>query len=175
MDTLTNESIEQLYREAFLVVAKTVARLGGGLDAAKDIFHDALIIYLEKEREPAFKIQGSPAAYLTGIARILWIRKFNHECRLISIGGPAEGLPVPEDLFPLEDSRPARLLTYLESIGKKCLELLQAFYYEQRSMQEIAETFHYKTRHSASVQKHKCLEKVREELKTSSVYEEAIA
>jgi predicted DNA-binding protein YlxM (UPF0122 family) len=60
-------------------------------------------------------------------------------------------------------------------MGKKCLELLQAFYYEQRSMQEIAETFHYKTRHSASVQKHKCLEKVREELKTSSVYEEAIA
>jgi hypothetical protein len=38
MDTLTNASIEQLYREAFPVVAKTVARLGGGLDAAKDIF-----------------------------------------------------------------------------------------------------------------------------------------
>ena len=175
MDTLTNASIEQLYREAFPVVAKTVARLGGGLDAAKDIFHDALIIYLEKEREPAFKIHGSPAAYLTGIARILWIRKFNHECRLISLGGPAEDLPVPEDLFPLEDSLPARLLTYLESMGKKCLELLQAFYYEQRSMQEIAERFHYKTRHSATVQKHKCLEKVREELKTSSIYEEAIA
>ena len=175
MDTLTNASIEQLYREAFPVVAKTVARLGGGLDAAKDIFHDALIIYLEKEREPAFKIHGSPAAYLTGIARILWIRKFNDECRLISLGESAGDLPVPEDLFPLEDSLPARLLTYLESMGKKCLELLQAFYYEQRSMQEIAERFHYKTRHSATVQKHKCLEKVREELKTSSIYEEAIA
>ena len=175
MDIVTNASIEQLYREAFPVVAKAVARLGGSLDAAKDIFHDALIIYLEKEREPSFKLHGSPAAYLTGIARILWIRKFKHDSRLTSLGMPVKDIPVPEDLFPLEDSLPARLLTYLESMGKKCLELLQAFYYEEQSMQEIAERFHYKTRHSATVQKHKCLEKVREELKTSSIYEKAIA
>ncbi|RYE48368.1 MAG: sigma-70 family RNA polymerase sigma factor, partial [Sphingobacteriales bacterium] len=84
MDTVSNSSIEQLYRDAFPIVAKTVARLGGGLDEAKDIFHDALIIYLEKGREPGFKIKQSPVAYLTGIARILWIRKFNHECRLTS-------------------------------------------------------------------------------------------
>ena len=175
MDSTTDESLEQLYREAFPIVARTVARLGGGLDEAKDVFHDALIIYMEKKGRHAHNIKVSPKAYVSGIARILWIRRFNQHSRLVSIAGSEDDLAIPADFYSLENTLPARLLAYMESAGRKCLELLQAFYYEQKSMQEIAEKFNYKTRHSATVQKHKCLEKVREQFKTASIYEEAIA
>jgi RNA polymerase sigma factor (sigma-70 family) len=174
MATSNTESIEQLYREAFPIVCKAVARLGGDLDAAKDIFHDALIIYLEKERDPAFQIKISAAAYVTGIARILWIRKFKNESRTIGLDDLDQHLKISDEVLPAEDTPQAKLLSHLISTGKKCLELLQAFYYEQRSMQEIAEQFNYKTRHSATVQKHKCIEKVRSEIKKSD-YEKAIA
>lgn len=175
MDTTTDESLEQLYRDSFPAVAKAVARLGGDLDAAKDIFHDALVVYIEKQNTHALDIQTSPKAYLTGIAKILWIRKFNHEMRHTSFDDLSDEFEIPKDFYEAEKSTPRPILSYLESAGKKCLELLQAFYYEQRSLQEITEKFHYKTRHSATVQKHKCLEKVRNQLKTSAVYEEAIA
>lgn len=175
MNSIKNASIEQLYRETFPFVARTVARLGGDLDAAKDIFHDALIIYLEKDRKQANRFTVSPTAYITGIARILWIRKFNLQSRLTSIAESEEELIIPEDFYPMEEIVPVELSAHLESAGKKCLELLSAFYYDQHSMQEIAERFHYKTRHSATVQKHKCLEKIREQLKTSAVHEKATA
>jgi RNA polymerase sigma factor (sigma-70 family) len=175
MHTTTDASLERLYRESFPAVAKVVARLGGDLDAAKDIFHDALVIYLEKQRAHSLNIQTSPKTYLTGIAKILWIKRFNHEMRHTSFDDLPDEPEIPKDFYEVEQTTPRSLLSYLESAGRKCLELLQAFYYEQQSLQEITERFHYKTRHSATVQKYKCLEKVRNEIKNAAVYEEAIA
>jgi DNA-directed RNA polymerase specialized sigma24 family protein len=175
MHTTTDESLEQLYRDTFPAVAKAIARLGGDLDAAKDIFHDALVIYIEKQHGNTLDIKTSSKAYLTGIAKILWIRKFNHEMRHTSFDDLSEEFEMPKDFYEIEKTTPRPVLSYLESAGKKCLELLRAFYYEQQSLQEITAKFHYKSRHSATVQKHKCLEKVRNQLKTSSVYEETVA
>lgn len=175
MDKTTDASIEALYREAFPAVARTIAQMGGDLDTAKDIFHDALIIYIEKERMQAVDTIVSAKAYVVGIARVLWIRKFNRDARHISIAGAEEDFADYQDNDRVQDMLPEDLLASMESAGKKCLEILQAFYYEQSSMQEIAERFQFKSRRSATVQKYKCLEKVREQLKSSAIYEKAIA
>jgi predicted DNA-binding protein YlxM (UPF0122 family) len=50
------------------------------------------------------------------------------------------------------------------------MELLKAFYYDHCSMQEVADRFGFNGRRSATVQKYKCLEKVREEIKTTQAY-----
>ncbi len=173
MDTRTDASIEQLYRCAFPIVARTIARLGGDLETTKDIFHDALIIYLEKSG--TLQLSSSPASYLNGISRILWIKKFKEQSLHTSLNGHEEEIALDDDLYDAEKETPRPILEYLKGAGRKCLELLQAFYYEQRSMQEIAERFSFRSRRSATVQKHKCLEKVRDQLKKSARYEEVTA
>ena len=175
MDQKTDASIEALYREAFPVVARIVAKMGGDLNSARDIFHDALIIYIEKERMQTLGTIVSAKAYVTGIARILWIRKYNRDVMHIPMAGAEEHIADAQVNDRLQDMLPEALLASMESAGIKCLEILQAFYYEQSSMQEISERFKYKTTRSATVQKYKCLEKVREQLKSSAIYEEAIA
>jgi hypothetical protein len=82
---------------------------------------------------------------------------------------------IPEDLYAPETDRSRSLMSYLKAAGQKCLQLLKAFYYEQRPMEDIAREFNYRTAHSATVQKYKCLEKVREAVKRSDIYEEATA
>jgi predicted DNA-binding protein YlxM (UPF0122 family) len=66
---------------------------------------------------------------------------------------------------PEEQSEPQaqhdRLLHFLERSGKQCMELLTAFYYDKLSMQRIAARFGFSGERSATVQKYKCLEKVR--------------
>ncbi|MBA4166484.1 MAG: sigma-70 family RNA polymerase sigma factor, partial [Chitinophagaceae bacterium] len=64
MDSLKDAAMEKLYKEVFPFVARTIARLGGDLDTAKDMFHDALIIYIEKQRGKTTSISLSPAAYI---------------------------------------------------------------------------------------------------------------
>jgi DNA-directed RNA polymerase specialized sigma24 family protein len=163
-----------IYRETFPQVAKIVHQLGGDLDTAKDLFHDALIIYLEKHNNNALHIRVSAQAYLVGITKILWTKKFNSDRRQRPLDNLDERLGIPDDFYAREQEKTRSLLQHLKAAGKKCLQLLQAFYYEQRSMPEIAKELNYSSAHSATVQKYKCLEKVREQIKRADIYEEAL-
>lgn len=166
------ENLEPLYRDTFPGVARMVRQLGGDLDTARDLFHDALIIYLEKQQEGNLVLRNTAGAYLTGIVRILWYKKFRTDSGQVTFD---EGIysDIPDDLHP--DDREQSLLRHLKAAGEKCMQLLQAFYYEHLTMQQIASRFLYGTVRSATVQKYKCLEKVRAEVKKSASYENSLA
>lgn len=160
-DPLTN-----LYRSAFPDCAKMIHRMGGTSEQAKDCFHDALLIFLEKQKAGTLRLQSSAKAYVLGTAKICWLRSLDR----------STDLPLPEGFEPIEVGEPDQeekesiLLESLQRTGKKCLELLSAFYYENFSLQDIATRFGFNGRRSATVAKFKCLEKVRHNIKTSQVY-----
>ena len=162
--------LENIYRNAFPRVAAIVRRMNGNLEMAKDIFQDAVIIYLEKQKKHTLPANVPAEAYVTGIARILCIRNLKQERQHISLDYINADFAVPADYYaPPPVEKP--LLEYVKTAGKRCLQLLQAFYYDHLSIQEITEGFHFKSPHSASVQKYKCLEKVREQVKQSGYAE----
>jgi len=152
------EDITALYRDTFPDVARVIKQLGGDLEMAKDLFHDAMIIYMEKKPS---EIRVSAKAYLIGITRILWMKQ--QKLRIREEGLVLEDFHVPEEQQPLLD--------YLRAAGEKCMQLLQAFYYEQMDLQQMADTFHYSNVRSVTVQKHKCLQKVRATVKNAMLYE----
>lgn len=166
MTTQQEDPVISLYRDSFPDFARMVRRMGGTLDQAKDSFHDALLIYLEKEKAGKLQLHSSPKAYLLGTARICWLRTLNN--------GPT--LPLPEGWEPAEpehtdmEEREINVLETVLKSGRKCLELLKAFYYDHCSMQDIAVRFGFNGRRSATVQKYKCLERIREEIKTTQTY-----
>lgn len=164
------KAFEQLYEEAFPPVARFVSRMGGTYPDAKDIFQDALIVLYEKVVGEDITIQVSAKAYVLGIAKHLWSRKFRQDQRNISLDDMEKDIAIPDDFYKAPDTG-HQLMRYLEMAGKKCMEMLQGFYYLKMSMQEIAHTFGYGSTRSATVQKFKCLEKVREKVKASA-YEE---
>ena len=56
------------------------------------------------------------------------------------------------------------------------MELLKSFYYDELPLNDIAETYGFSGVRSATVQKYKCLEKVRETVKEKSLtYEDFLA
>jgi len=160
-------AFEALYEQAFPPVAGFVSKMKGSFDDAKDIFHDALVIYYEKVSDDTLRIHGSPEAYILGIAKHLWVRKFRQDQRNIQWSEDEFGIELPQDQTPsLNDQR---LLLFLELTGRKCLEVMQAFYYEKLSFRKIAQRFGFATEHAATVQKFKCLEKVRDAVKQKSM------
>lgn len=161
--------ITALYRDAFPHAARIIRQLGGDQETARDLFHDAMIIYLEKSRNGTLQIETSPRAYLLGITKILWLKQ--HRDRYVALNMMEHNLTVPADFYVPAKEVP--LLERLKSAGAKCMQLLQAFYYDRLSMQDIAEQFSYSSAHSATVQKFKCIEKIREQVKSGEVYEEA--
>jgi RNA polymerase sigma factor (sigma-70 family) len=166
IDTKTHP-LTALYEAAFPKVARFVQKMGGNLEDAKDIFHDALLIYQERESEPDFRLQQNPAAYVLGVAKHLWLRKHQHQRRLVPLSEAEREIKLPEDFFP--NLHTQRILQFLETAGQKCLELLRAFYYQKTPLKTWAKNLGYANEHSASVQKYKCLEKLRHSIQEKSL------
>ncbi|NJK95836.1 MAG: sigma-70 family RNA polymerase sigma factor [Bacteroidales bacterium] len=151
--------MEELYIKAFPAVARCVKQMGGNLEDARDIFHDALIIYTEQKEG---KIIQSDLAYLKGITRHLWVRKFSKSAK-VSFTDFEQQLSIPDDYFPSVNNR--RLIHFLELAGRRCIDLLRAIYFQSEKLKSMG----FSNEHSASVQKYKCLEKVRKIVKEKSL------
>ncbi len=167
------KAFEQLYQEAFPSVARFVSRMGGSFHDAKDIFQDALIVLYEKVVDDEVTIKVSVPAYVLGIAKHLWGRKFRKDQKNIPLDDMEKDIAIPEDFYAPQDYS-HQLLQYLEMAGKKCMEMLQGFYYLKMSMKDIAHSFGFGSVRSATVQKYKCLEKVRQKVKETA-YEDHFA
>lgn len=153
-----------LYKKAFPALSKYVSRMGGSFDEAKDVFQDALVIYYEKIVAME-DIPGSDKAYLFGIAKHLWLKKYRDNSMNVPLVDFNGGILDEEDTKP----RTEKLMHYLETSGQKCMEILKAFYYDKLSVKQLADLFGYTSIRSATVQKYKCLEKVRDRIKQKSL------
>lgn len=150
---VTNEvgELTALYKMAFPAVARLIHRYGGDLEDAKDVFHDALLTWFEMPEENREKISDTKA-YLFIISRNNWFRKIEklEKEREAATHPQLEDVKISDELYHL-----------LITAGKKCMTLLQAFYYEKTPAEKIAVDNGLSGAHSASVQKYKCLEKLR--------------
>jgi len=153
--------LAKLYQSVFPPLCKYISRKGGSLEEAKDVFHDALIIYCEKDVESIAVTDQK--AYVFGIAKHVWNKKCIEKQRYTMLDSLS--LPMPAKS---EDVVSSKLLLFLKQTGNKCMDLLQAFYYENQNAEKIAERFGYSGIRSATVQKFKCLEKVRDLVKSKS-------
>ena len=154
-----------LYKKAFPIVAQYIARMGGSLEEAQDIFQDTLVIYYEKVASEKAETIVNENAYLFGIAKRLWLRRYNEDSKNQFLNvNDFDIQDVPDEILAT-----GKILYYLETAGKKCMELLKAFYYDHLSVDNVATLFGYSSTHSATVAKYKCLEKVRETVKQNSL------
>ncbi len=153
----------RLYKKAFPIVARYIARMGGTLEEAQDIFQDTLVIYYEKITSGDTEIIVSENAYLFGIAKNLWLRRHRDGSKY-QLLNDLEIEDVPDEKLAT-----GKILYFLETAGKKCMELLKAYYYDLLPVSTVTPLFGYSSTHSATVAKYKCLEKVKETVKQNSI------
>jgi len=154
-----------LYQKAFPAAAKYVSKMGGSFDEAKDIFQDALVIYYEKAVSNQIAIHVNEKAYLLGITKNLWLQKYREDRQNV----PFDGIDTESAIEDANEPSTEKLMLYLETAGQKCMEILKAFYYDNLPVKKLADLFGYTSHHSATVQKYKCLEKVRDTVKQKSL------
>lgn len=160
------EQFIQLYETAFPPVAAFVRKMNGSFDDAKDIFQDALVIYYEKKLAGIFLPEYDEQHYVKGIARHLWYKRFKEATGTKSLN---DSITLTEEEEPKVSES---ILQYIELSGKKCLELLRSFYYDKLNMKELAQQFGFAGERSATAQKYKCLEKVRNAIKQRALSRE---
>ena len=160
-------ALTQLYRRAFPGVRQHVLRHGGTAPDAQDVFQDALVVFFEKTMAGTLILSAEPAAYLAGVSRHLWQREQERRARHPHAPLAEAAYDLPDD--PGLTSLPAAfsVLTYVEQLGEKCRRMLLAFYYFGQPLATIAADFNYRSTRSATVQKFKCLERLRDAVRAA--------
>lgn len=165
------KTIIAIYQHVFPSLARYVSKRGGTFEEAKDVFHDALLIYYEKMYAGRLMLRQDEKAYIFGIARHLWAKRYVENQRFDSLDQLTTGFD-GEDASLTESLSDKRILRVLQAAGRKCMEMLTAFYYEKLDTQELAHRFGFSGTRSATVQKFKCLQKVKQVVKEKSLHYE---
>jgi DNA-directed RNA polymerase specialized sigma24 family protein len=156
------ESLQPLYETGFYEVAKYISRNGGTIADAEDIFHDAVVVlyqHLDEHKEVDSRLK-----YLIGVSRNLWAAKLRKHSVLAYKDLRDDQLALTEPTVNQE-----RLLHFIAGIGRHCLDLLASFYFEKLNPEKLMNRFGFSSAHSASVQKFKCIEKLRETIREKSI------
>ena len=169
-DLLTNRerTLEQIYATVYPMMRHYIRQHGGTDDDAKDITQEALITYYEKTIHGQLSLTSSVSTYLMGIGKNLWRQELERRSRRTSLTD-AVGNALPDDSEPETDLPAASLMTYVEQLGESCRSLLVSFYYFGQRLEQIARQHGYRSVRSATVQKHKCLERLRRSVSGLSI------
>jgi RNA polymerase sigma factor (sigma-70 family) len=154
------KAIEIIYRENYNMVQSLIINNSGSADDAKDIFQEAMIVLYEKVRSGSFELNCLIKTYVYSVSRRLWLKRLQQMNRYTpAVENLQDTVPVEEDVEENEriNSEFQAMERAISSLGEPCKSLLEAYYLEKKSMQEIASFFGYTNAENAKNQKYKCL------------------
>lgn len=155
-----NKAIKELYKE-FPKVRAAVCSNGGTIDEAREVFHDSLVLLIEKIEKEEFTLSAKLSTYLYSVNHFLWRniqRKKQNNKELNwddSIQIEADDLGYDEEKEQLFK----QLNLVMEKISEKCQKIFKLFYFQKKKMDVIAKELEFSSVNSAKTQKYKCMER----------------
>jgi RNA polymerase sigma factor (sigma-70 family) len=154
-----------LYKKYYHLVLKLVVNNSGNSDLAQDLYQETIIAVYENVQKPQFQLNCQLQTYIYSIAKRLWLKqlKKNGNTYLFKEEEENDLVDVTEDVgFHLEkENNILKMNTSLGLLGEPCKTLIQDFYVNKKSMDEIAEKFGYTNADNAKTQKYKCLQRLK--------------
>jgi RNA polymerase sigma factor (sigma-70 family) len=153
------KAIETIYKENYNLVQALVINNSGTAEDAKDIFQEAMIVLYEKVQSGTFELNCQIKTFVYSVSRRLWLKRLMQQNRFQLSGGHEESVSVDEDMEEHEKRNTEFVMMEkaMNGLGEPCKSLMEAFYLQKKSMQEIAVSFGYTNSENAKNQKYKCL------------------
>lgn len=155
-----DKSLETIYLENFPVIARMVLQNNGSEDDARDVFQESMIVLYEKVQEGNFILSSRLKTFLYAVCRRIWLKKLQQSAIQGPIYEELEETAAAEEALEAQVEKDQQFTLMEEALGKMgepCKTILEDYYVQGRSMQEIAERFGYTNAENAKNQKYKCL------------------
>jgi RNA polymerase sigma factor (sigma-70 family) len=154
------EAAERIYKDNYGIVQSLIINNNGTVDDARDVFQEAMIVLYEKASTGQLELHCQIRTYVYSVARRIWLKRLQQQSRFVGDLNMTETVvSVDDDLDEQQrrDQEFGMMEKAILSLGEPCRGLLEAFYVQRRSMQEIAGDFGYTNAENAKTQKYKCL------------------
>lgn len=159
------KALNVFYKLHYPMVLSFILKNSGTVNEAKDIYQEAIIVFYNKVRSNEFRLESKLKTYIYSICRRLWLNRLKEKSRFSQeITDTAEytlfGLH-DENFFTEEELKYKAISESLEKIGEPCKTLLQDFYINKKSINELTEQMGYNNADTTKNQKYKCLQRLK--------------
>jgi RNA polymerase sigma factor (sigma-70 family) len=162
LDALRNgndQVLTELFQKNRRPITSLVLRNHGTEDDAEDILQEALIVLWEKVRSGSFEYRAKLSTYIYATAKNLWFRRLAQ--RRHEVPGTNDNFETAaEDATPVELLEETERITAvqetMEKIGNPCRDILLLYYWEERSMEEIAVKLGFANADTVKSKKYQC-------------------
>ena len=169
-----NESaFSQVYHQCFRQAELYITQNSGTINDAKDLFQEAMFVFIKNLREPNFVLSVKPSTYLTAIVKNKWLDKlrYNKKKPIVSIDDTNLSFELIDELKETNHEAKHLLMEKVFSnIGIDCQQLLRAFYYEKKNLQDIAKVMNY-TIAFIRVKKYRCMNNFRKKVMENPTFQ----
>jgi RNA polymerase sigma factor (sigma-70 family) len=149
------KALEFLYKKYYRMMTKLVITNSGTEDEARDVYQDALIVFWQKATSGNLVLTSKISTYVYSICQNLWRKELDRKKRLSS---EEKDTPVMLDTETAE--REKIIAKCIDQLGDTCKKVLMYYYFEEMSMQDIADKLGFANTDTAKTKKYKCKKKL---------------
>lgn len=144
-------AIDELYKKNYKMMMRLVTKNSGTEEEAQDVFQDALIVFWQRVQRPDFQLTSKISTFLYSICQNLWRKELDRKSRL---SHESKDGSVQIDFEQQERSH--LIKQCLQQLGETCRKVLYYYYFDELSMQDIAEKLGFANADTAKTKKYKC-------------------
>lgn len=155
------KTLEVLYKKYYRMMAKMVISNSGTEQDAKDIYQDALVVFWQKAVSGNLVLTSKISTYLYSICQNLWRKELDRKKRLSSEQKDSE------EFIEIDKKERAVIVNKcINQLDETCRNVLMYYYFEEMSMQDIADKLGFANTNTAKTKKYKCKKKLDELVKS---------
>jgi len=154
------KALEIVYKKYYRMMTKLVITNSGTEDEARDVYQDALVVFWQKARSGNLVLTSKMSTYIYSICQNLWRKELDRKKRLSN-----EERDSPDSIDMDKPEREKIIARCMEQLGETCRKVLMYYYFDEMSMQEIADKLGFANTDTAKTKKYKCKQKLDELVK----------
>jgi RNA polymerase sigma factor (sigma-70 family) len=148
------KALETLYKKYYRMMTKMVITNSGTEDEARDVYQDALVVFWQKATSGKLVMTSKISTYIYSICQNLWRKELDRKKRL---SNEEKDVPVVQDTETAERNK--IVAQCIEQLGETCKKVLMYYYFEEMSMQDIADKLGFANTDTSKTKKYKCKKK----------------
>jgi RNA polymerase sigma factor (sigma-70 family) len=154
------KALEFIYKKYYRMMTKLVITNSGTEEEARDVYQDALVVFWQKARSGNLVMTAKISTYIYSVCQNLWRKELDRKKRLSN-----EEKDSPQVMDMDSPEREKIMAKCLNQLGETCRKVLMYYYFDEMSMQEIAEKLGFANTDTAKTKKYKCKQKLDELVK----------
>jgi RNA polymerase sigma factor (sigma-70 family) len=153
-------ALEFLYKKYYRMMTKMVITNSGTEEEARDIYQEALVVFWQKAVSGKLVLTSKMSTFIYSICQNLWRKELDRKKRLSN-----EEKDQPVTIDTESEERNKIIARCIDQLGDTCKKVLMYYYFEEMSMQEIADKLGLANTDTAKTKKYKCKQKLDELIK----------